>query len=124
MSQSLAISRHQNRSSVAGASQKSGLAQGRTRRSPVWLKIAALFVVAFVALAVMGVASSQASTSELSVGVSSAYPVEVVQSGDSLWSIAQRVSGNEDPRAVVSRIQELNDIELTILQPGQVIRVG
>ena len=55
--------------------------------------------------------------------VSAAYPVVVVQGGDSLWSVAQRVSASEDPRVVVDRLKDLNDLGSGVLQPGQVLRV-
>lgn len=47
----------------------------------------------------------------------------VVESGDSLWSIASSVAGESDVRGVVDRIQELNGLEGTVLVPGQVLRV-
>jgi nucleoid-associated protein YgaU len=47
----------------------------------------------------------------------------VVQQGDTVWSIARSVAGEEDVRAVVDRIQELNDLDEAALQPGQVLRL-
>jgi nucleoid-associated protein YgaU len=47
----------------------------------------------------------------------------VVRSGDTLWSIAGRVAGDQDVRAVVDAIIELNDLGDVTLQPGQVLRV-
>ena len=47
----------------------------------------------------------------------------VVQSGDTLWSIAEDVAGTADVRAVVARIQQLNDLQGTVLVPGQVLEL-
>jgi nucleoid-associated protein YgaU len=45
----------------------------------------------------------------------------VVESGDTLWSIATTVAGSDDVRAVVDRIQELNGLDGADLVPGQVL---
>jgi hypothetical protein len=45
----------------------------------------------------------------------------VVDSGDTLWSIAATVAPEEDVRLVVDRIQELNGLRSTELVPGQVL---
>lgn len=45
----------------------------------------------------------------------------VVQPGDTLWSVARGVAGTADVRAVVHRIQQLNGLHGTVLQPGQVL---
>lgn len=47
----------------------------------------------------------------------------VVQPGDTLWSIAQDVAGSADVRGVVDRIQEVNGLHGTVLQPGQVLEL-
>jgi nucleoid-associated protein YgaU len=47
----------------------------------------------------------------------------VVRSGDTLWSIAGSVAGEQDVRAVVDAILELNDLSDVTLQPGQVLRL-
>jgi len=47
----------------------------------------------------------------------------VVQPGDTLWSIAADAAGTGDVRAVVDRIQELNDLHDTVLIPGQVLEL-
>lgn len=45
----------------------------------------------------------------------------VVQSGDTLWSIASSLDGDTDVRAVVYRIRQLNALERADLTPGQVL---
>jgi Tfp pilus assembly protein FimV len=48
----------------------------------------------------------------------------VVESGDTVWSIAGEVAGNEqDVRVVVDAIEELNDLEGSAVVPGQVLRL-
>jgi Tfp pilus assembly protein FimV len=51
--------------------------------------------------------------------------VVVVQSGDSLWSIAQRLAPGSDPRSVVARLERLNKLaDGAQLVPGQQLRTG
>jgi nucleoid-associated protein YgaU len=45
-----------------------------------------------------------------------------VKAGDTLWSIAAR-HYRGDPRQGVWRLREVNDIQGSSLQPGQVLRV-
>jgi nucleoid-associated protein YgaU len=47
----------------------------------------------------------------------------VVQQGDTVWSIARSVAGDQDVRSVVDAIQELNDLHDATLRPGQVLRL-
>ena len=47
----------------------------------------------------------------------------VVEPGDTLWSIAESVAEGADVRAVVDRIQELNELEGSALVPGQVLQL-
>ncbi len=45
----------------------------------------------------------------------------VVQPGDTLWSIASALPGDDDVRALIDDIQELNDLQGAQLRPGQVL---
>jgi hypothetical protein len=47
----------------------------------------------------------------------------VVDEGDTLWSIARAVAPEEDPRAVVYEISEVNDLDGAGLVPGQVLQL-
>ena len=48
----------------------------------------------------------------------------VVEPGDTVWSIAGEVAGNEqDVRVVVDAIEELNHIEGSVVVPGQVLQL-
>ncbi len=47
----------------------------------------------------------------------------IVQSGDTLWSIATALDGDGDVRALVDEIQRLNDLDGGVLVPGQVLQL-
>jgi nucleoid-associated protein YgaU len=47
----------------------------------------------------------------------------VVERGDTLWSIAASVAGEDDVRAVVDRIQQLNGLAGSTVVPGQVLEM-
>ena len=48
----------------------------------------------------------------------------VVQSGDSLWSIASVLAGSgEDPREMLDRIASLNDLQSPLIASGQTLVV-
>jgi nucleoid-associated protein YgaU len=45
----------------------------------------------------------------------------VVRPGDTLWSLASSVAGDDDVRAVVDRIRQVNGLRSSDLTPGQVL---
>jgi len=48
--------------------------------------------------------------------------VYLVQEGDRLWTIAERTGfDNQDPRDIVDRIQELNDMKTVDIYPGDIL---
>jgi LysM repeat protein len=47
----------------------------------------------------------------------------VVQPGETLWSIAQRLDPNTDPRETVARIVAMNDLPSSAVAVGQEIFV-
>ncbi|HJS27346.1 MAG TPA: LysM peptidoglycan-binding domain-containing protein [Actinomycetota bacterium] len=47
----------------------------------------------------------------------------VVRAGDTLWSIAERLSPGQDPRPVVDALTAVNSLEPGALVPGQAILV-
>jgi hypothetical protein len=51
------------------------------------------------------------------------FSYQVVQSGDSLWSIAERVAPDSDPRDVVARIVSLNQLSTSMVTPGQRVAI-
>lgn len=47
-----------------------------------------------------------------------------VRDGDSLWKLAEQYDNNElDLRTYINIIQNFNDLDNTILQPGQKIKI-
>jgi nucleoid-associated protein YgaU len=47
----------------------------------------------------------------------------VVREGDTLWSIARRVSPAGDPRPIVDRLATVNGVDAGALVPGQILLV-
>ncbi|WP_157995806.1 LysM peptidoglycan-binding domain-containing protein [Thermomonospora amylolytica] len=47
----------------------------------------------------------------------------VVESGDTLWTIASRARPGRDPHATVRRIIEANDLGDAAVRPGQALRI-
>jgi hypothetical protein len=47
----------------------------------------------------------------------------VVQPGETLWAVAKRVAPGHDPRAVIDQIADLNDLDTSSLQAGQLLVV-
>jgi nucleoid-associated protein YgaU len=47
----------------------------------------------------------------------------VVEPGDTLWSIARELAPQEDVRAVVDALSEVNGLDDTVLVPGQVLQL-
>lgn len=83
-----------------------------------------------LSVAVLGLGTLMLLIAHLSLGLAdavaaplSAAPV-TVQAGDTLWSIAQRVAPNRDPRPVVSRLRSVNHLGTVALTPGQTLKVG
>jgi nucleoid-associated protein YgaU len=84
-------------------------------------RVAATLVVASIgaAWAVPAVKSLRASSEPVRVS-STSY---VVRQGDTLWSIAQRLSPDEDPRPVVDALAAVNGLDPGALVPGQALVV-
>lgn len=59
----------------------------------------------------------------LSAGSTRVVGPVVVQPGDTLWSVAQRVDPGADPRAVIDRIKELNGLQGDTVVVGVVLQV-
>lgn len=67
-----------------------------------------------------GAAISQASAH---IGHAPATAIVVVQPGESLWSIAERVAPNADPRVTITRIASLNGLRSSVLPAGKALIV-
>ena len=87
-----------------------------TRRGRV-LVLAVLVAVVFAAFS-LGRSASQAAPPSAAAPAASPRAV-TVQAGESLWSMARRVAPDNDPREVVARIRDLNDLTSAHLTPGQ-----
>jgi LysM repeat protein len=82
--------------------------------------------VAVAAAALLTVVLSPLAASAIRPGEPARPPAQrtvVVQPGDTLWSIAQRVRPAADPRETVAAIQDANGIDAGSLQPGRSIVV-
>ena len=73
-------------------------------------------ILGVFALAVAGFASGQMADATSSKVTSAHY---LVQSGDTLWSIATAQAPDSDPRDFVAEIVELNQLQTAVLVPGQ-----
>lgn len=86
----------------------------------VWLLSAGAFVCLMVVLVgLFGMTGGQSSAPPRTAVVQ-------VRQGDTLWSLAHRFAPNDDPRAVVRRIVDLNALDDSGAQAGQslVVPVG
>jgi hypothetical protein len=96
-----------------------------TRRGQLTL-VALIAVLAFVAIlagqAALGLFQAQAGPVGSSTS-SDAARTWVVQPGQTLWSIAERVDPNTDPRETVARIVSMNDLPSSAVAVGQQIFV-
>ena len=80
----------------------------------------ALLLVLLVALLLAAFSLGQEATQ--AAGPGPAGPVleqTTVQPGESLWSVAQRIAPDNDPREVIAQIRRLNDLDSVNLQVGQ-----
>jgi hypothetical protein len=89
-----------------------------TRRGRVVLTtLAALpLVLGSVVLAVNGGGAAAEGTSS---GGSAAFEYVTVDSGQSLWELAQTIAPKQDPRDVIADIVNLNQLPSEAVQPGQ-----
>lgn len=100
-----------------------------TRHGVVVLLLAAvaagLLLLAVARASAHGAAAGSSAGS--SAGGTGSMPVAgsvMVQPGDTLWSIAQRIAPQRDPRQVVDKLRSLNQLHSVSLTPGQTLKVG
>jgi LysM repeat protein len=82
--------------------------------------VAALSIAVGIGIAVLAAAVLDGSAGGLRLAGDSSV---VVQSGDTLWSIAVTVGPERDTRAVVDAIMAANDLPGVGLVPGQVLQL-
>jgi hypothetical protein len=76
--------------------------------------VAVLAVLLFAAFS-LGRVGAEGSTS---AAAAPQLQIATVMPGETLWAVAKRIAPGQDPRPVVARIQQLNDL------PGAGIRAG
>lgn len=86
-----------------------------TRRGRIVLGVA----VSLPFAALMIINGSGAADAGTQGTVEPATAVVVVQSGESLWQIAQTVAPSADPRSTITAIRELNALGTDTVVPGQ-----
>jgi len=98
--------------------------RGREVARPLRLTRRGVAVLSVLVAALGGALVWTASLSAAGAPAPTPMPAFVtVHSGDTLWSIASRFSGNGDPGAVVDRIERRNHLTDARLAPGQVLRL-
>ena len=93
-----------------------------TRRGRLVL-VALLVAVAFLTISVGQAALGRFSAEAGSGSASDAATTWVVQPGETLWSIAEKVAPGADPRETVARIESMNDLSGSAVVAGSEIYV-
>lgn len=83
--------------------------------------LAVVFVLAAAAVVLLAWASVPSASTG---GDSHGSATVTVHDGDTLWSIASRLSPQRDPRDVVASLERLNGLSTTTVHRGQVLRTG
>jgi len=109
-----------------GAAAPEALVRPRPLAEPARLRltrrgIAALALATVVLGAALLLLAWRSAPQQRSAAVS-APAVVSVQAGDTLWSIAQRIAPDRDPRDEVAELQSLNRIADGDVRPGQLLR--
>lgn len=100
--------------SATSAAPSSSVRLTRRGRTVLVLLLAALLLSAFS----LGRQDTRAATVS-GGGAAPAPATTTVQPGESLWSVAQRIAPENDPREVIAQIRRLNDLQSAELQVGQ-----
>jgi LysM repeat protein len=82
------------------------------------LLVLMLVVAMFVAFSYLRV-GTQAGTTP----TGSATRTVTVHVGETLWQIARQVAPADDPRDTIDRIRDLNSLDTTVVQAGQLLIV-
>ena len=78
-------------------------------------------VVGALAIALNGgLAAADGNTLSSSIsGSATTFDYVTIQSGQSLWQLAERIAPSADPREVIAEIVNLNQLPTESVQPGQ-----
>ena len=91
-----------------------------TRRGRVVLTaLATIPLVLFALVFALNGGGALASGDSVSV----TFQHVTVESGDSLWTIAERLAPRADPRDVIADLVRLNGLETAVVSPGQQLAV-
>jgi hypothetical protein len=71
------------------------------------------------AAAGVAVTGSSAAGSDMSSSNAASFEYVTIQSGQSLWQLAETVAPSADPREVIAAIVNLNQLPSESVQPGQ-----
>ncbi|WP_435870899.1 LysM peptidoglycan-binding domain-containing protein [Leifsonia williamsii] len=112
-------------SSFNGQASFKGQANGRVRlritrrgRAVLSTLIALPLVIGALVFALNGgVAAASGDQAHVS------FQHVTVQSGESLWSIAEELAPNADPRDVIAELVTLNGLDSAVVSPGQQLAV-
>ncbi|WP_116082698.1 LysM peptidoglycan-binding domain-containing protein [Agromyces sp. PvR057] len=88
-----------------------------TRRGRAVFTVLAAIPIALLAASLVLGGGGAAADGEGARGTSLAYLT--VSDGESLWSIAESLAPNGDPRDLIAEIMRLNGLDDSVVQPGQ-----
>jgi nucleoid-associated protein YgaU len=89
-------------------------------------RLVLLALVAALAFALISLGQVAASAGPADGGGGASAPVSatwVVQPGETLWMIAERVDAQTDPRETVARIVAMNDLPSSSVEAGQELQI-
>jgi len=89
-----------------------------TRRGRAVLTLLVAIPLA-IAAAVTGIGALGAAAGTPGAGSGATFQYVTVESGESLWQVAEAVAPKADPRDVVADIVSLNNLSSGEVQPGQ-----
>jgi LysM repeat protein len=85
-----------------------------TRRGKL---VARVVLIVAAVIVVVGIAAS--TRASVDTPPSGPYPVVVVESGDTLWSIAEQYAPGIDQREAVAEIRRMNHLDSNVVEVGQ-----
>lgn len=82
-----------------------------------------VFALALAVVLGIGVALAAGSMASPEPGSSAPTSVVTVGTGETLWDIAAEIAPDGDVRDMIGRIEQLNDLDSTMLTAGQQLQV-